>query len=105
MVPGQPLSRLRTAQSNLFSQVRVWDSESKKTYEASEPSYDASFPAWDPNGKYLYYLSARYINPFLDKFEARFIVNEATLPCVVALQADARLPFAPRGDMDPEKPK
>ena len=30
----------------------------------------------------------RFINPYLDRFEARFIVNEATLPCVLALQAD-----------------
>ena len=92
-------------QSNLFTQVRIWDSESKKSYEATEPSYDSSFPAWDPQGKYLYFLSARYINPYLDRSEARFIVNEAVLPCVLALQADTPLPFAPRGDTDPEKPK
>ena len=30
-------------------------------------------------------------------------MDEATLPCVLALQADASLPFAPRSDMDPEK--
>jgi tricorn protease len=92
-------------QSNLFNQVRIWDDQSKKTYEATEPVYNSTFPVWDPKGKYLYFFSDRFINPFLDRFEARFIVNEATLPCVLALQADARLPFAPRGDTDPEKPK
>ncbi|HWW03001.1 MAG TPA: PDZ domain-containing protein [Candidatus Acidoferrum sp.] len=92
-------------QSNLFSQVRVWDEQSKRTFEATEPTYNATFPAWDPKGKYLYFFSDRFINPFLDRFEARFIVNDATLPCVLALQADGRLPFAPRGDTDPEKPK
>ena len=92
-------------QSNLFSQVRIWDSESQKTFEVTEPAYNSSFPAWDPKGKFLYFLSDRFINPFLDKFEARFIVNDATLPCVLALQADTPLPFAPRSDTDPEKPK
>jgi tricorn protease len=29
-------------------------------------------------------------------------VNDATLPCVLALQADGKLPFAPRGDTDTE---
>jgi tricorn protease len=91
-------------QSNLLSQVRIWDAQDRKTHAATEPNYDASFPAWDPKGKYLYFLSARYINPFLDQFEARFIVNDATLPCVIALQADTPLPFAPRGDTDPAKP-
>ena len=32
--------------------------------------------------------SARYINPYLDRSEARFIVNDATLPCVLALQKE-----------------
>ncbi len=91
-------------QSNLLSQIRIWDGQDKKSYEATEPSYNSSFPAWDPKGKYLYFLSDRYINPFLDKFEARFIVNEATLPCVLALQAEGTLPFAARGDTDPAKP-
>jgi tricorn protease len=92
-------------QSNLFSQIRLWDQQSKKIHEATEPAFNASSPAWDPKGKYLYFFSDRFINPFLDKFEARFIVNDATLPCVLALQADGKLPFAPRGDTDTEKAK
>src|SRR5208337_2984087 len=41
----------------------------------------------------------------LDRAEDRFIVNEATLPCVLALQADTPLPFAARSDVDKDKPK
>jgi tricorn protease len=89
---------------SLFSQIRIWDSRDKKHYDASEPSYSSTSPAWDPTGKYLWFLSDRFINPFLDRFEARFIVDQATLPCVVALQADGTLPFAPRSDTDPAKP-
>jgi tricorn protease len=92
-------------QSNLFSQVRLWDQQSMKIHEATEPAFNASSPAWDPKGKYLYFFSDRFINPFLDKFEARFIVNDATLPCVLSLQADGKLPFAPRGDTDAEEAK
>jgi tricorn protease len=92
-------------QSNLFSQIRIWDQQDRKVHEVTEPAFNASSPAWDPKGKYLYFFSDRFINPFMDKFEARFIVDEATLPCVLALQADGKLPFAPRGDADPEKPK
>jgi len=92
-------------QSNLLTQIRIWDGQTSKSYPATEPAYNASFPAWGPKGKYLFFLSDRFINPFLDKFEARFIVNDATLPCVLALQADGKLPFAPRGDLDPAKPE
>jgi tricorn protease len=90
---------------NLFSQVKVWDASAKKTYVATDPAYNSLAPAWDPEGKYLFFLSDRFINPYLDRFEARFIVDQATLPFVVALQADAALPFAPRGDVDTEKPE
>ncbi|HUM02018.1 MAG TPA: PDZ domain-containing protein, partial [Thermoanaerobaculia bacterium] len=88
---------------SLLGQVKVWDGQSKKAYALTEPAYSSFAPAWDPKGKYLFFLSDRFINPYLDRLEARFIVNEATLPFVVALQADGALPFAPRGDVDPPK--
>ena len=91
-------------QSNLLAQVRIWDRQTQKHYDASDPTANATSPAWDPKGHYLWYLSERYINPMLDAFESRFIVDQATLPYVIALQADGSLPFAPRGDVDPVKP-
>jgi tricorn protease len=90
---------------NLYTQVKVWDAQSNKTHEVTDPMYNSFSPAWDAKGKYLYFLSDRHINPYLDRNEARFIVNEATVPCVLALQADGALPFAPRGDTDPPKPE
>jgi tricorn protease len=90
---------------NLYTQVKVWDGQSNQTHEVTDPMYNSFSPAWDAKGKYLYFLSDRYINPYLDRNEARFIVNEATVPCVLALQADGSLPFAPRGDTDPSKPE
>ena len=90
--------------TNLFSQVRIWDAESGKVHDATDPMFHSFSPAWDPKGKFLYILSDRFINPYLDRSEARFIVNDATLPYVIALQADVALPFAPRGDTDPARP-
>ena len=89
---------------NFISQVRIWDRQDQKRYDVTDPIYNSTSPAWDPKGKYLWFLSERFINPFLDLFEARFIVNEATLPYALALQADGTLPFAPRSDTDPAKP-
>lgn len=88
----------------LLSQIRVWDTQDQSRHEVTDPSYNSTHPAWDPKGKYLWFLSERYINPLLDLFEARFVIDQATLPYVLALQAEGTLPFAPRGDVDPEKP-
>ena len=87
---------------NLFNQVRIWDSRTKKITAVSDPMFNAFSATWDPQGKYLYFLSDRFFNPYLDRFEARFIVQRSALPMVVALQADTPLPFAPRGDTDPK---
>jgi hypothetical protein len=89
---------------NLFGQVRVWDAETRKSVPGTDPMFHSFSPAWDPKEKFLYFLSGRYINPYLDRNEPRFIVNDATLPFVLALQADGALPFVPRGDVDPPKP-
>ena len=72
---------MRSTCENLFSQVRIWDTQAKKAYPVTDPAYSSSWPAWDPKGKYLYFLSDRAINPFLDIAEARFVVRDATLPC------------------------
>jgi tricorn protease len=85
-----------------FNQVRIWDGLTKTVHPVTDPMINSFSPAWDPKGKYLFFFSDRYINPYLDRFEARFIVNQATLPCVIALQSDGTLPFAPRGDTDPK---
>ena len=85
---------------NGYSQVRIWDSKGKKVYELSDPMANSYSATWDPKGKTISYLSDRVINPYLDRSEARFIVNNATVPVIVALQADSLLPFAPRGDVD-----
>ena len=91
-----------TALPNGFSGVRIWDDQAKKAHDASDPMFNSFSPSWDPKGKHLFYLSDRFINPHLDRFEARFIADRATVPVAVALQADGALPFAPRGDVDPK---
>ena len=91
------------ALANGWNQVKIWDGKTKKSVEISDPMFDSGSPSWDPNGKYLVYLSDRVINPYLDIAEARFVVDNATVPVVVALQADGTLPFAARGDVDPKE--
>jgi tricorn protease len=89
---------------NEYNQVRVWDSQAKKGYDVSDPAFNAYSATWDPKGKYLYFLSDRWFNPYLDRNEARFIVQKSAVPLVVALQSGGPLPFAPRNDVDPNAP-
>jgi tricorn protease len=85
-----------------MSQVRIYDADRRKTWNVSDPAFNSYSPTWDPKGKYLFYLSDRWFNPYLDRLDARFAVMKSAVPVVVALQADGTLPFAPRGDVDPK---
>lgn len=89
------------ALDNLYSQVRIWDARTRQVHPVSDSLFDASGAAWDPDGQYLYYLSARHYNPYVDRAEARFIINNAMVPVVVALQADGKLPFPLLNETDP----
>jgi len=87
---------------NLYNQVRVWDGQTKMVHNVSDAMFNSYSPTWDPKGRHLFFLSDLWINPYLDRAEARFTVQKSALPVVAALQADGTLPFAPRGDLDPK---
>ena len=87
---------------NGFRQVRIWDAQTAKVHAVSDPMFNAYSPAWDPKGKMFFYLADRWFNPYPDRFESRFAVMKTAVPLALALQVDGRLPFAPRGDVDPK---
>ncbi len=56
-------------------------------------------PTWDPQGKYLFFLSDREYQPQLfTNFEWNFAINRTTLVFALALRKDVPHPFAPQSD-------
>ncbi|HEY5908626.1 MAG TPA: PDZ domain-containing protein, partial [Vicinamibacteria bacterium] len=63
-------------------------------------------PAFDPDGRHLFFLSEREINPTLGSFELSYTVNRTSRPQALVLRADLPSPFAPRSDeAKPVEPK
>ena len=58
--------------------MRIWDGRRRRFTRLTDPMFNSFSPAWDAEGEFLYILSDHYINPYLDRFESRFIVNNAT---------------------------
>ncbi|MFN0149077.1 MAG: PDZ domain-containing protein [bacterium] len=85
---------------NYFGQIRVWDRQTGGVHNITDAMFNSYSPSWDAKGKFLYILSDRYTNPYLDRYESRFIVDNATRPYVIALGADGKLPFPALGDSD-----
>lgn len=61
----------------------------------SEGSFDFS-PAFDPKGRYLYYLSQRSLDPVYDKIVFDLGYPVAAKPYAVALRRGVRSPFSPQ---------
>jgi tricorn protease len=59
---------------------------------------DSRKPAFDPAGKYLYFLSNRDYNEVLGVYDFEFANPKATRVYLVTLRADLPSPFAPQSD-------
>jgi tricorn protease len=75
--------------------VRIADCASGRLIDATAPLREDRSPAWDPDGKYLYFISARDFNPVYDALQFDLSFPQAMRPYVVALRADVPNPFTP----------
>ena len=61
----------------------------------TDPEFRDYSPSFDPDGKYLYFLSLRTYDPVYDSVQFELSFPRATRPYVIALQAGGRPPFEP----------
>ncbi len=79
-----------------------------RTLLATTPEFRDYAPAFDPEGRYLYFLSLRTFDPVYDSVQFELSFPRAARPYLVALQAGGPAPFEPapkgmRGERDEER--
>ncbi|MDP9111090.1 MAG: PDZ domain-containing protein, partial [Candidatus Eremiobacteraeota bacterium] len=79
--------------------IRVVKTKSGKVHDITAPLRVDHSPAWDPDGKYLYFISTRDFNPVYDALQFDLSFPQAQRPFVVTLRNDVPSPFIP-----PQKP-
>jgi tricorn protease len=62
----------------------------------TRPEFRDVHPSWDPDGKYLYFLSYRVFDPVYDSLYFDLGFPRAVRPYLVTLRADEPSPFVPR---------
>ena len=87
--------------------LRLLDVRTGAVHAASAPLRRDSSPAWDPSGRYLYFISARDFEPHYDEAERVGLgFPHAARPYVATLRADLPNPLLPElrapGDDDDE---
>ncbi len=95
---GFPISSRKTA-------IKLCNLEDGATYQASEPVLRDTCPAFDPNGKYLYFLGYRVFNPVYDNLHFDLGFPNGVRPYAIMLRRDQRSPFIPEPEAPEEKEK
>jgi tricorn protease len=87
-----------------FQSIFLYDTESGDVIRVTDEFTNDSDPAWDPQGKYLYFLSDRTINPMLSKIAFDVIIDKTSKPYLVVLKAGEPSPLFPKEpDMEEEE--
>jgi tricorn protease len=81
--------------------IFLYDGRSGEAKQATSDFYSANSPAFDPDGKYLYYLSDRAMTPVYGSYEGTWTYPNATQVLVATLRSDIASPIAPKDDEDP----
>jgi tricorn protease len=84
--------------SNGQGSVYVWSEKGGQVRRVTDPLFDAGAPSWDPEGKYLFFLSEREFAPQLSTVEFNFATNRTTGIFALALRADVPHLFPPESD-------
>ena len=81
--------------------VFLFDTESGQRHQVTSGYYSDYDPFFDPDGKYLYYLSNRSLAPIYSDLDATWIYPNTTRILAVALRSDVPSPLAPENDEEP----
>ncbi len=85
--------------------IKLCKVESGETYFVTEPVLHDVAPAFDPEGKYLYFLGYRTFNPVYDNLQFDLSFPRGAIPYAITLQRDLRSPFIPEPKTPEEKEK
>jgi tricorn protease len=77
------------------SVLKLWNAKTLQIHPLTEPVLRDVSPAFDPEGKYLYFLSYRYFNPVSDNLHFDLNFPRGVKPYLITLQKDTPTPFVP----------
>ena len=73
--------------------IAIASVETGEIHPVTEPVFADYAPSFDPDGRYLYFLSNRMLNPVYDAVQFELSFPKASLPYLVTLRKDIPSPF------------
>ena len=84
--------------SNRSSAIFLFDTRDNKATQVTSGYYTDLQPSFDPDGKYLYFLTNRNFAPVYSDFDNTWIYPNSTYLAAAALTDDVPSPLAPKND-------
>ncbi len=88
-----------------FSSVYLYSLEKKQPTAVTGQMFNSDDPVWDPEGKYLYFLSDRDYNEVIGSFDFEFTNPKTTRVYLLTLRNDLPSPFPALSDETQIKPE
>ncbi|GCF09082.1 S41 family peptidase [Dictyobacter arantiisoli] len=85
--------------------IKLANIETGELHQITNPILTDSRPAFDPEGKYLYFLGERIFNPVRDNLHFDLSFPRGVKPYLITLRNDLRSPFIPESRSPEEKEK
>ena len=100
---GRWLAWAKDLEDPFAQAIALLDTRSGKVHQVTSGYYGDGAPAFDPEGKYLYYLSSRALTPVYGDVDNSWVYPNSTTLVAVSLKADQASPIAPRNDVEGEE--
>jgi len=85
----------RKALSEETSAIFLCELESGAVHQVTRPVLNDFYPHFDPDGRYLYFLSTRILNPVNDNVQFAVSFPAASKPYLITLRKELASPFVP----------
>jgi len=86
------------------SAIFLFDTRTGQAQQVTSGYYSDDYPVFDPDGKYLYFVTNRTYRPVYSDVDNSWIYANTTNIAAVALRSDVPSPLAPRDDVEGAKP-
>ncbi len=90
---------------NEYTSVYIYDTQEKKTHEITGPNTNDYDATWDPDGRYLYFISDRATNPLIGENDYMDVEFKNDQLYMVLLRKDVKDPMANLNGLPPDKDK
>ena len=99
-----PDSRYVTYNADLESRAQVvvvYDAKEGRRHQVTSGFYSSYSPTFDPDGKYLYFLSNRSFTPYYSDFDNTWVYANSAVIAALPLTKTTPSPLHPRNDEEP----